>query len=160
MKLYNFLLVGLLGALSNAQTTTYLNPSYEYISKQTSLPPKIPSNSSITKKTVTTTMKTVVITTTKTASATVVPLPEDTNYCKDKNTCDTIYIRDKYGEWSIENSKWCYCGLDTRTFTKALPVYTTNNRISSSTKVIPTTTTSTKYKIYYLFCKQIKFKNQ
>ncbi|ORX35202.1 hypothetical protein BCR36DRAFT_446191 [Piromyces finnis] len=126
MKFCYILLIGLFVVVfSNAQTTTYMNPSYEYISKQTSLPSKIPLNPPIAEKTITTTMKTVFITTTKTASATLLPLPDDINYCKDNNTCDIIYIRDKYGEWSIENAKWCFCGRDTRTFTKALPFVVT-----------------------------------
>ncbi|ORX35208.1 hypothetical protein BCR36DRAFT_446199 [Piromyces finnis] len=93
MKFCYILLIGLFVVVfSNAQTTTYMNPSYEYISKQTSLPSKIPLNPPIAEKTITTTMKTVFITTTKTASATLLPLPDDINYCKDNNTCDIITL--------------------------------------------------------------------
>ncbi|OUM60272.1 hypothetical protein PIROE2DRAFT_63263 [Piromyces sp. E2] len=139
-----------LAVLSNAQTTKDVNAAYEQLSKQTSLPPKIPPNPPVTDKKVTTTIKTVFTTTTRKIPVTtsVPALPEGTKYCENEKSCDTIYLTDKYGEWSVENLNYCYCRPFVATaVTKAIPVYTTEQKTSSTTtttKALPITTTTTK----------------
>ena len=142
-------------SVKTVSTSTYINPSYEELSKYTSLPSKIPPNQPKSDKTATTTTTTTKnpITSTKT-----IPIPTSTTvssetvkYCLNEKSCDTIYYTDLSGDWSVENQDWCLCKAKIRTTSitkrildsegtlKSKTLSTTTN-LPSSTKIPPTST--------------------
>jgi len=134
-------------SVKTVSTSTYINPSYEELSKYTSLPSKIPPNQPKSDKTATTTTTTTKnpITSTKTISS------ETVKYCLNEKSCDTIYYTDLSGDWSVENQDWCLCKAKIRTTSitkrildsegtlKSKTLSTTTN-LPSSTKIPPTST--------------------